>query len=110
MTSFRDDPVAGRMMGMAAVAFWVHDDADHVGVAVRDLAAGETVSGQGLHSGRAFTVTVRAAIPLGHKVALVARRPGETVLEYHEVIGVATQPIAVGDHVHVHNLKSVRWA
>jgi altronate dehydratase len=31
------------------------------------------------------------------------------VLKYHEAIGVATVPIQVGDHVHVHNLESVRW-
>jgi hypothetical protein len=40
---------------------------------------------------------------------LVARRaiaPGETVLKYGAPIGSATAPIAPGEHVHVHNVKS----
>ncbi len=45
-------------------------------------------------------------IPMGHKFAL---RPidGE-VIKYGEVIGVADRPIAPGEHVHVHNVKSRR--
>ncbi|AEJ40143.1 hypothetical protein TPY_1963 [Sulfobacillus acidophilus TPY] len=89
--------------------FLIHGDEDHVGVAVRDLNAGETVTGITQKSRREVTVTLRQAIPLGHKVALVERHPGDQVLKYNEVIGVATQPIGVGDHVHVHNIRSVRW-
>ncbi|MCY0879240.1 MAG: UxaA family hydrolase [Firmicutes bacterium] len=92
-----------------AYGFLIHGDEDHVGVAVRDLAAGETVTGVTQKSRREVTVTVRQAIPLGHKVALAARAPGDPVLKYNEVIGVATAPIQVGDHVHVHNLASRRW-
>jgi (2R)-sulfolactate sulfo-lyase subunit alpha len=92
-----------------AYGFLIHGDDDHVGVAVRDLRAGETVTGLTQRSRREETVTVRDTISLGHKLALVARAPGERVLKYHEAIGVATVPIQVGDHVHVHNLESVRW-
>jgi altronate hydrolase len=60
-------------------------------------------SGQSVEAGRT-TVLTRTAIPAGHKVALRAVAPGEAVYRYGNVIGFATQPIAPGDHVHVHNL------
>src|SRR6185436_2221734 len=40
----------------------------------------------------------------GHKIARRARRTGETVRRYGQVIGFATADIAVGDHVHTQNL------
>src|SRR5207245_10567862 len=40
----------------------------------------------------------------GHEVARHAVRRGERVRRYGQVIGVATQDIAVGEHVHTHNL------
>lgn len=92
-----------------AYAFLIHDEADHVGVAVRDLPAGEPATGVTQRTRREVTVTPREPIPLGHKVALVRRQPGEEVVKYHAVIGVATAPIEVGDHVHIHNIRSARW-
>ncbi|HEY9023102.1 MAG TPA: altronate dehydratase family protein [Burkholderiaceae bacterium] len=49
-------------------------------------------------------VTAREAIPAGHKIALKAVAPGDLVRKYGQVIGVATRPIATGEHVHVHNI------
>lgn len=43
-------------------------------------------------------------IPLGHKVALAAIQAGEPVIKYGARIGRATEAIAPGDHVHLHNL------
>lgn len=43
---------------------------------------------------------------LGHKIARTAIAQGESVIKYGAPIGRATQPIAAGDHVHLHNLKS----
>src|SRR5215207_417213 len=43
-------------------------------------------------------------IPPGHKVAVVPVAPGEPVRRYNQIIGFATQAIAPGQHVHVHNL------
>lgn len=42
-------------------------------------------------------------IPFGHKVALRPIAAGEAVIKYGVAIGRATCPIAVGDHVHIHN-------
>jgi altronate hydrolase len=69
---------------------------DDVGIARRDLAAGELI---GLHG-----PVSAAPIPAGHKVALHGISKGATVRRYGQVIGMATQPISAGEHVHVHNL------
>ncbi|MDD1500106.1 altronate dehydratase family protein [Agrobacterium sp. CNPSo 3708] len=43
----------------------------------------------------------------GHKVALKPIKSGEEVIKYGQVIGVATQDIEAGRHVHLHNLAMV---
>src|SRR6185295_8795875 len=69
---------------------------DHVGIALRPLAAGEIVGG----------VTTRTEIPKGHKVALKRVAVGDDVRKYGWPIGVATKAIEPGDHVHTHNLAT----
>jgi len=49
-------------------------------------------------------------IPLGHKLALRDFSVGDTVIKYGNEIGKVVQPILVGQLVHVHNLKTKRWA
>lgn len=46
-----------------------------------------------------------AGIPFGHKVALRDMPCGAPVVKYGVAIGVATQAIALGEHVHVHNCR-----
>jgi (2R)-sulfolactate sulfo-lyase subunit alpha len=89
--------------------FLVHEKKDHVGVAVADIAGGEEVEGALLDGGGAFSVKSVDEVPLGHKIALRDIKKGEKVVEYGEVIGVATEGIRKGAHVHVHNIKSLRW-
>jgi altronate hydrolase len=69
--------------------------ADNVAVAVRKLAAA---------TGLPDNVATCETIPSGHKVAIAPIAPGEAVRKYGQVIGVATQAIAAGAHVHVQNL------
>jgi altronate dehydratase large subunit len=45
-------------------------------------------------------------IPLYHKIAVAAIPRGAAVLKYGEEIGVSLCGIGVGEHVHVHNLRS----
>src|SRR5688500_17137586 len=74
---------------------------DHVAVALRDRAANETIAvGE-----RAIEVTQH--IPRGHKVAIRAVTAGQSVLKYGWPIGRATADIAVGAHVHSHNLETL---
>lgn len=89
-------------MRMAAIALHPEDD---VGVALAPLAAGATVR---VMPSAAFRLTVRDAIPLGHKLALHNIQPGSEVRKMGYPIGRATQLIAAGSHVHVHNLASER--
>jgi altronate dehydratase small subunit len=45
-------------------------------------------------------------IPVYHKVAIKTVKKGEKIYKYGEVIGYAIKNIAIGDHVHTHNLSS----
>lgn len=76
------------------------DPRDHVATALRDILAGEMLD---LH-GR--SVLARADVPKGHKIAIGAAAVGEDVLKYGWPIGRATMDIAIGDHVHVHNVET----
>lgn len=76
-------------------------DEDQVAVAMRDLAAGETISfGHDL-------IQVRQSVPRGHKIAIRAITRGRHVRKYGAPIGLATANIAVGMHVHTHNLQTL---
>lgn len=64
------------------------------------IAAGEVIRVQG------NAVRVQGALGLGHKIARIAVGPGDQVIKYGAPIGRASVAIAVGDHVHSHNLRS----
>lgn len=76
------------------------DPRDNVFVARTRLPAGEPIE-----TGAAPALIDRD-IALAHKVARRAIAPGEKILKYGAPIGVATQAIAAGQHVHVHNIRS----
>lgn len=81
---------------------------DNVVTVLHDVAPGDAVDpGDGM---LVEPVVAREAIPFGHKVAIRAIANGEQVLKYGAPIGVAAADIQPGDHVHVHNLRSVRGA
>jgi (2R)-sulfolactate sulfo-lyase subunit alpha len=87
----------------------MHEPNDDVGVAVRDLKAGEEVSAVTLEGQPVGTVKLVNDVPLGHKVAMRDIPAGKDVIKYNRVIGVATQAAPRGSHVHIHNLKTKRW-
>ncbi|MBN1321290.1 MAG: UxaA family hydrolase [Thermoleophilia bacterium] len=91
---------------MAPVRFVVADGRDNVATAVTPIAKGEAVSA-GTRDGRE-ALTVDDDIPLGHKFALRLIERGGIVVKYGETIGVASAPIALGEHVHVHNVEGLR--
>jgi len=77
---------------------------DNVGTFLRDATAGETVE---IPVGdRVRSVTLNDDIPFGHKVALHDIGEGDEVLKYGTSIGYASEDIAAGDWVHVHNVES----
>jgi altronate dehydratase small subunit len=64
------------------------------------LAAGERLLIDGVE------IVIGQSVGIGHKLARCDIAPGEKILKYGAVIGSATQPIARGAHVHLHNLAS----
>ena len=50
-------------------------------------------------------VIVRSEIPFGHKLTLVSIPKGDHMVRYGEPIGVETQDILLGEHVHSHKLE-----
>lgn len=79
---------------------------DHVAVALDFLQAGMIVEVN--CQGQSIKVEMKNDIEFGHKFAVKEIQAGEDVLKYGEVIGVASCPIALGEHVHVHNLEGKR--
>ena len=76
------------------------DPLDNVLVTIQTLEAGDRVTIDGRE------ITIPARLTLGHKLAARDIRNGEKILKYHMPIGSATRDIAVGEHVHLHNMKS----
>jgi altronate dehydratase small subunit len=46
------------------------------------------------------------AIGLGHKIAVAEIEPNAPIIKYGVIIGTSTQPIRVGQWVHLHNCRS----
>lgn len=69
---------------------------DNVVIALSDLAEGSKLN--------EFDITLLSYVPRGHKVALKEIAKGDNVIRYGQIIGQATQAIAVGEHVHVQNM------
>ncbi|MEW7314007.1 UxaA family hydrolase [Buttiauxella gaviniae] len=73
---------------------------DNCLVALADIHEGEKLSYEG------GELLARSNVTLGHKLAMHELSAGDKVIKYGAIIGSATQYIAVGEHIHSHNLKS----
>ncbi len=69
---------------------------DDVVIAARPIKAGQVIEQEG--------VSARQDVPAGHKMAVKAVSKGNPVKRYGQIIGFATEDIAIGDHVHTQNL------
>ena len=79
------------------------DARDNVAVVTADVKPGDQVQ---LDDGA--VVRTSEAVPRGGKVALKPIAAGATVVRYGEIIGMATEDIAAGRHVHTHNLGATQ--
>ncbi|MCB1732291.1 MAG: altronate dehydratase [Halieaceae bacterium] len=77
----------------------LHPD-DDVFIALKNIPAGEEI---------AEGVRAAAEIAAGHKIARRAVKAGYPVHRYNQIIGNASADIAVGDHVHIHNLAMAEF-
>ena len=92
------------------IHFVLHDAADTVAVVVVEgVKAGMTLTGWIMDEDRQISLEARQDIPIGHKVALKAMQPGDTVIKYGIDMGKVVAPIQAGEHAHVHNIKTKRW-
>lgn len=80
------------------------DKKDNVATALCELKKGDSID-VGIE-GYTLTTVLSQDIPFGHKYALKDIGQGEAVVKYGEAIGLATQAIRQGKHVHIHNVES----
>lgn len=79
----------------------LHPD-DNVATALADVPAGEPVE----LDGQLRTIT-REPICFEHKVALCDIPEGKEIIKYGVPIGVTYCAVHAGEHVHLHNLRSL---
>jgi D-threo-aldose 1-dehydrogenase len=77
----------------------LHAD-DNVVVCIAPITAGDnlTIDDAEMHAAQ--------DVGVGHKIARTQIAPGQKILKYGAPIGSATQAIAPGEWVHMHNMKS----
>lgn len=75
---------------------------DNVAVALKNIPSGTIIR---LEDGTRFECQ---EIPAGHKFSLENLCPNHKVIKFGLVIGATTQAVARGEHVHLHNLTSLR--
>ncbi|HXF68016.1 MAG TPA: UxaA family hydrolase [Burkholderiales bacterium] len=92
------------------IHFLVHDKKDSVGViVVEGVQAGQELTGWVMEDDSTIRVKALDDIPIGHKLATREIKKGDTVIKYGHDIGRAIADIRVGEHAHVHNIKTKRW-
>ena len=92
------------------IHFVVHDENDSVGVVVVEgVKAGQELIGWIMDQDTEIKVQAKNDIPIGHKLAIRELKADATVIKYGVDIGRAVAPIQVGEHAHVHNIKTKRW-
>ena len=88
----------------------IHDEKDNVGVVVIETTKkGQECNAWIMENNKSAKVQSINEIPLGHKIALVDLKEGDTILKYGHDIGKVVKSIKKGDHVHVHNVKTKKW-
>ena len=92
------------------IHFVVHDENDSVGVVVVEgMKAGQELTGWIMDQDREIKVRAHSDVPMGHKLAIRELKANETVVKYSVDIGRAVAAIKVGEHAHVHNIRTKRW-
>jgi (2R)-sulfolactate sulfo-lyase subunit alpha len=92
------------------IHFIVHDEGDSVGVVVVEgIKAQDMLSGWIMDQDKIVKCKALNDIPIGHKLAVKPLASGATVIKYGVDIGKTVAPIQVGEHLHVHNVKTKRW-
>ena len=92
------------------IHFVVHDEHDSVGVVVQEgVKAGQELTGWIMDQDREIRVQAKSDIAIGHKLAIRELKVDDTVIKYGVDIGRTVAALKVGEHAHVHNIKTKRW-
>jgi altronate dehydratase small subunit len=95
-----------RRPGMDIQKAIVLNEKDNVATLLADVDTNSMV--QVTVGGSMTEFRMQGEIRFGHKFATRKINKGESVIKYGEPIGRATQDIEEGQHVHVHNVESLR--
>lgn len=87
-------------------AIKIHEK-DNVVVVIEETEAADHVCYEET-VGTSVTISALESVPMFHKIASQDIAKGTAVIKYGEHIGVAGEDIKRGQHVHVHNVLSVR--
>lgn len=87
------------MKGIAKMKYTQLNPIDNVAVALESLSKGEKIDLAG-------GFILPNDVPGGHKFALAAIAAGGDIIKYGVPIGHAVNPVAQGEWVHVHNVKT----
>ena len=92
------------------IHFVLHEAKDNVAVVVVEgVTAGQSLTGWVMDEDRMIELKALQDIPIGHKLALKDLALNDTIFKYGIDIGRVVAPIQVGQHAHVHNIKTKRW-
>ena len=95
---------------MAKTDIIIHDKKDNVGVVVIEkIAPKQECNCWVMENDGSVTIVSESEISLGHKIAMIDFKEGDTILKYGHDIGKVVKSIKKGDHVHVHNVKTKKW-
>ena len=92
---------------MAKTDIIIHDEKDNVGVVVIEkVTPNQDCNCWIMENDKSARIQAKSEIPLGHKIAMIDLKEGDTILKYGHDIGKVVKHINKGEHVHVHNVKT----
>jgi len=88
----------------------IHDKKDNVGVVVIEkITPKQDCKCWIMENDSSVNIQSADEIPLGHKIAMIDLKEGDTIFKYGHDIGKVVKAIKKGQHVHVHNVKTKKW-
>jgi (2R)-sulfolactate sulfo-lyase subunit alpha len=95
---------------MANTDIVIHDEKDNVGVVVIEkIIPNQDCNCWVMENDSSVQIHSKNEIPLGHKIAMIDFKEGDTIIKYGHDIGKVVKSIKKGEHVHVHNVKTKKW-
>ena len=85
---------------MANTDIIIHDEKDNVGVVVIEkITPNQDCNCWIMENDKSSKIQSKSEIPLGHKIAMIDLKEGDTILKYGHDIGRVVKNINKGEHV-----------